>query len=103
MDASGTTTSTGADRVAVAVEAEADPPAVQYAEEAATPVVRAATRATSASPRRDAVRRRGGEFEPSRARSEEHTSELQSLMRISYAVFRLQTKPSPLRTIGHTP
>src|SRR3546814_4570361 len=25
-------------------------------------------------------------------RSEEHTSELQSLMRISYAVFRLQTK-----------
>src|SRR3546814_4321792 len=27
-----------------------------------------------------------------RLRSEEHTSELQSLMRISYAVFRLQTK-----------
>src|SRR3546814_9380807 len=27
-----------------------------------------------------------------RWRSEEHTSELQSLMRISYAVFRLQTK-----------
>src|SRR3546814_1323855 len=27
-------------------------------------------------------------------RSEEHTSELQSLMRISYAVFRLQNKPS---------
>src|SRR3546814_8200428 len=27
-----------------------------------------------------------------RARSEEHTSELQSLMRISYAVFRLQQK-----------
>src|SRR3546814_1553139 len=28
-------------------------------------------------------------FEPERARSEEHTSELQSLMRISYAVFCL--------------
>src|SRR3546814_6635112 len=28
----------------------------------------------------------------SRARSEEHTSELQSLMRISYAVFCLKTK-----------
>src|SRR3546814_9451072 len=29
---------------------------------------------------------------PSRTRSEEHTSELQSLMRISYAVFCLKTK-----------
>src|SRR3546814_1782905 len=29
---------------------------------------------------------------PSNARSEEHTSELQSLMRISYAVFSLQKK-----------
>src|SRR3546814_2496354 len=29
---------------------------------------------------------------PSSARSEEHTSELQSLMRISYAVFCLKTK-----------
>src|SRR3546814_1356997 len=29
-----------------------------------------------------------------RARSAEHTSELQSLMRISYAVFRLKTKTS---------
>src|SRR3546814_4231489 len=35
-------------------------------------------------------------------RSEEHTSELQSLMRISYAVFCLKTKknPSP-KTISH--
>src|SRR3546814_10036219 len=31
-------------------------------------------------------------FEPRLVRSEEHTSELQSLMRISYAVFCLQTK-----------
>src|SRR3546814_1244600 len=29
---------------------------------------------------------------PSGSRSEEHTSELQSLLRISYAVFRLKTK-----------
>src|SRR3546814_9634167 len=34
------------------------------------------------------------------ARSEEHTSELQSLMRSSYAVFRLKTKPPP--TTEHT-
>src|SRR3546814_5094200 len=33
------------------------------------------------------------------SRSEEHTSELQSLMRISYAVFCLQTK----NTTRHTP
>src|SRR3546814_1085460 len=36
-----------------------------------------------------AVARRSGEFIEERARSEEHTSELQSLMRISYAVFCL--------------
>src|SRR3546814_2327288 len=35
------------------------------------------------------------------ARSEEHTSELQSLMRISYAVFRLkQTKHNKPRTLN---
>src|SRR3546814_6504869 len=33
----------------------------------------------------------GLEDQPGRARSEEHTSELQSLMRISYAVFCLKT------------
>src|SRR3546814_6071027 len=32
-----------------------------------------------------------------RLRSEEHTSELQSLMRISYAVFCLKKKTSPLQ------
>src|SRR3546814_4524869 len=36
------------------------------------------------------ISRRGRK--PSRSRSEEHTSELQSLMRISYAVFCLKTK-----------
>src|SRR3546814_14597013 len=41
-----------------------------------------------ALPRR--LRRRGGRVRP--ARSEEHTSELQSLMRISYAVFCLKKK-----------
>src|SRR3546814_4962400 len=34
----------------------------------------------------------GGERRSARARSEEHTSELQSLMRISYAVFCLTKK-----------
>src|SRR3546814_8081339 len=33
------------------------------------------------------------------ARSEEHTSELQSLMRISYAVFCLKKKNKPVQTI----
>src|SRR3546814_5063448 len=40
----------------------------------------------------------GTDFNPSQARSEEHTSELKSLMRTSYAVFCLKkktnTKPS---------
>src|SRR3546814_953735 len=35
---------------------------------------------------------------PSLARSEEHTSELQSLMRISYAVFCLKKKSTQLQT-----
>src|SRR3546814_5764168 len=39
-----------------------------------------------------ARRGRGRGGEPSRSRSEEHTSELQSLMRISYAVFCLKKK-----------
>src|SRR3546814_4461378 len=38
---------------------------------------------------------------PRRARSEEHTSELQSLMRISYAVFCLKKKKNKIKT--HTP
>src|SRR3546814_4435044 len=36
-----------------------------------------------------------------RPRSEEHTSELQSLMRISYAVFCLKKKITPTYTILH--
>src|SRR3546814_2807100 len=44
-----------------------------------------------------------------RSRSEEHTSELQSLMRISYAVFCLKKKTSPAQRLSrqtpptHTP
>src|SRR3546814_2922208 len=41
----------------------------------------------------------GSEFDLSKDRSEEHTSELQSLMRISYAVFCLQKK----NTTYHVP
>src|SRR3546814_9800495 len=37
-----------------------------------------------------------------RGRSEEHTSELQSLMRISYAVFCLQTKKDHSKRHTHT-
>src|SRR3546814_10789395 len=44
--------------------------------------------------RRAALCRALPALEPRRARSEEHTSELQSLMRISYAVFCLKKKTS---------
>src|SRR3546814_2623204 len=39
---------------------------------------------------------------PIEARSEEHTSELQSLMRISYAVFCLKKKTTHHKTSSHT-
>src|SRR3546814_10490117 len=39
---------------------------------------------------------------PARLRSEEHTSELQSLMRISYAVFCLKKKPTDPKLEIHT-
>src|SRR3546814_3454655 len=62
-------------------------------------------RAGTACPLRDY---RGGRachspryYWPSRARSEEHTSELQSLMRISYAVFCLKKKTA-IRKIVQT-
>src|SRR3546814_4106561 len=62
--------------------------------------------ARNAVPRRDDQLRRPPAIvrtrraDPGRARSEEHTSELQSLMRISYAVFCLQqTKLQNLVTI----
>src|SRR3546814_2621469 len=43
----------------------------------------------------------GIEFE--RVRSEEHTSELQSLMRISYAVFCLKKKQYKMKHTTHIP
>src|SRR3546814_8080439 len=48
----------------------------------------AADRCFAAGP----VHRRAAQPRPASARSEEHTSELQSLMRISYAVFCLKKK-----------
>src|SRR3546814_6306144 len=41
-------------------------------------------------------------FRRGRTRSEEHTSELQSLMRISYAVFCLKKKKQQIKIIIHT-
>src|SRR3546814_7013654 len=44
-----------------------------------------------------------GSSEPHHRRSEEHTSELQSLMRISYAVFCLKKKNIEIKTqVNHT-
>src|SRR3546814_7602555 len=62
------------------------------------PATRRATRARRSVPLR---RREGpGHGAPLRSRSEEHTSELQSLMRISYAVFCLKKNKitSPQKT-----
>src|SRR3546814_2122590 len=70
--------------------------------------------ATSAAPTRAraAQRRRIGIFDtgievtskpPSRIRSEEHTSELQSLMRSSYAVFCLKQKTNTRQTWHNLP
>src|SRR3546814_3177034 len=52
--------------------------------------------------RRQAVHRRSVPAEEDRrgARSEEHTSELQSLMRISYAVCCLKTKNNSKKTVN---
>src|SRR3546814_3123535 len=47
---------------------------------------------TTGAPLADALRARGLEVHVIGDRSEEHTSELQSLMRISYAVFCLKKK-----------
>src|SRR3546814_7870428 len=43
----------------------------------------------------------GEALRPFRVRSEEHTSELQSLMRISYAVFCLKKKKTENKTRNH--
>src|SRR3546814_8093859 len=46
-----------------------------------------------------AFRRHGGDRHDASGRSEEHTSELQSLMRISYAVFCLKKKTHNLNAL----
>src|SRR3546814_5146098 len=46
--------------------------------------------------------RHGATFSPDTGRSEEHTSELQSLMRISYAVFCLKTKKNNSKVSSYT-
>src|SRR3546814_5357503 len=51
--------------------------------------------------RTDALAVEGIEGAARRARSEEHTSELQSLMRISYAVFCLKNKKTQYDIITH--
>src|SRR3546814_7156344 len=56
----------------------------------ALPISRGGSRCPPAVPRRSRRGRRG--------RSEEHTSELQSLMRISYAVFCLKKKKTHILT-----
>src|SRR3546814_1651656 len=50
---------------------------------------------------RQRPRRVQGSDRPDRRRSEEHTSELQSLMRISYAVFCLKKKRHPTQKKKH--
>src|SRR3546814_2736769 len=45
-------------------------------------------------------KQRNGVAVQAQARSEEHTSELQSLMRISYAVFCLKKKKQQIKTIA---
>src|SRR3546814_9163091 len=62
----------------------------------------AVARALSAAARVGRARHRAGALGHAagrQRRSEEHTSELQSLMRISYAVFRLKTKTNSTTTI----
>src|SRR3546814_7419340 len=50
---------------------------------------------------RDTIQRVGGQRRRCPGRSEEHTSELQSLMRISYAVFCLKKKIKSYNTSMH--
>src|SRR3546814_6898822 len=72
------------------------------------PVGRAGV-AVDAEPRRSLCRRgrqswtgAGGDAGDAGLRSEEHTSELQSLMRISYAAFFLKKKTEPHSTFTRT-
>src|SRR3546814_9728610 len=59
--------------------------------------VRAQCLAAQPDQERSAAQRNRGHRPRQRLRSEEHTSELQSLMRISYAVFCLKKKEQPYK------
>src|SRR3546814_10760615 len=69
-----------------------DLPAIAGVNGATTRRFRAGTGAAVAALKSVRQRQRRPAWEPSQRRSEEHTSELQSLMRISYAVFCLKKK-----------
>src|SRR3546814_3632328 len=56
----------------------------------------------AAAGKADGAARRGGGAAAGRARSEEHTSELQSLMRTSYAVFCLKKKKTTQKQTSST-
>src|SRR3546814_2654791 len=91
-------------------QARPDPPGPQRPRRRRKSHLRPAHHRLAADPaRRARCRRRGdGDVAPGPAegwrleRSEEHTSELQSLMRISYAVFCLKTKKHYSPTKHHT-
>src|SRR3546814_4920965 len=70
---------------------ELNRPKVANGQQALTMIVRCA-RSAGYRPDRPALWLRANNFGRCRQRSEEHTSELQSLMRISYAVFCLKKK-----------
>src|SRR3546814_8145142 len=55
------------------------------------------------APARESLRLCRARPPPTESRSEEHTSELQSLMRISYAVSRLKTKNTNTHIKYHHP
>src|SRR3546814_10206947 len=70
-------------------------PAFRYRHFAAPPRSLEISPTDAAAARRDSADRRQAATLRSQLRSEEHTSELQSLMRISYAVFCLKKKKIP--------
>src|SRR3546814_10767887 len=69
-------------------------------ERCSRPKLRTAESATARGSRTTTTARAPGNRRGSTSRSEEHTSELQSLMRISYAVFCLQQNKQTTRSTG---
>src|SRR3546814_7696826 len=91
--------------------ASADDPAKErtgrswpFAAHASAAAFRLSCRLAAASTSGPAAKAGSGSIRSRKARSEEHTSELQSLMRISYAVFCLKKKTNNQKNItkeGH--